>query len=257
MLLLDERIGSKDLIRPLLLAGVPAELAHLDFADLAFVGRGLNDEPLTIGIELKRIRRGEHGHTDLIQSLQSDRFAGHQLVGMQAYDRAWLVTEGIWRASEAGTIELYEYGKWEPLMNGRHYIMMRDVESRLMTLLVRGGFHYQHCPRREDFVRFISVLYHWWTNKALDEHRSHQAIYIAPPDRAMMVEPSETLKMMSCLPAVGWDRAQKLEGKFGSIAKLVHASPKSIQTVEGIGKVIAEKITKSLWNDEDPRYDTL
>src|SRR5689334_15702242 len=108
MLLVDPRIGSRDLLLPLQRFGVPAELSpvNMDAGDFAFVGRGVNDAALTVGIELKET-------VDLVQSLRSGRFAGHQLPGLlRTYDRAWLLTEGMWRVGESGLLEVWRYGGW-------------------------------------------------------------------------------------------------------------------------------------------------
>lgn len=248
MMLIDERVGSKELVLPLIRAGVPAEAASLEFGDFAFVGRGIDDTPVTIGIELKRLVRRESGQTDLIESLKSDRFAGHQLPGLQGYDRAWLVTEGLWREGDAGHVELYDRGAWSPLMQGRNFVMMGDLLSRLMTLIIRGGFHYWHCNNRRELVMFLAVIYHWWTSKALDEHRSHQAIYTPLPDRVPMIEPSIFRKMICQLPGIGWDKSIAVEDHFKTPYAMIAATPAEWLQIPGIGKTLALKAVHTLRN---------
>lgn len=218
---------------------MPCELQHLEFGDFAFIGRGLNGADVFIGIELKETR-------DLLSSMRSQRFSGHQLPGLQrTYDRIWLITEGIWRTGEEGVLETF-MGGWRPVSLGKQPIMASDLESWVLTQVIRGGLQHQHCSTRKDTIRFLSVLFHWWTNKDLDGHRSHQAIYLPPPDRAMLIEPSVFLKVASCLPNVGWEKAAALERYCkGSLKKLVSMSVKELQDVEGIGKTIAAKIVNS------------
>jgi ERCC4-type nuclease len=236
MLLVDERIGSKDLLKPLQMAGVAADLAHLEYGDFAFVGRGLNDQDIFIGIELKETK-------DLIASLRSGRFAGHQLPGLvQTYDRAWLLTEGIWRATPDGVLELMQ-GGWRTVSVGRHPIMASDLESWLLTQIVRGGVNYWHSPTRRDTIRFIATLYRWWTAKELSEHRGHEAIYLPSPDRATFIEPSTERKMLACIPKVGWDKSGALEQHFGgSVRRVLAATSDELTQVPGIGKTIANTI---------------
>lgn len=250
MLLVDERIGSKDLLAPLQKAGIPCELQHLEYGDVAFVGRGIRDADVCIGVELKETR-------DLIACMRGARFAGHQLPGLiHTYDRAWLVTEGIWRASAEGVLEIMA-GGWKTVSLGKQPIMAADLEAWLLTQIVRGGINYWHCPTRRDTIRFLSSLYHWWTHKSLEEHRSHQAIYLPPPDRASLIEPSPFVKaIVALVDGVGWDRATALEdictdssGK-GSLRKLGRQTVKDLQTVEGIGKKTAEKILAALGQTE-------
>lgn len=240
MLLVDDRIGSKDLLLPLQQSGVSCDLQRLEFADFAFIGHGLGGADLFIGIELKETR-------DLLSSLRSARFSGHQLPGLQStYDRSWLVTEGIWRANSDGVLE-YMQGGWKPASVGQHRIMASDLDSWILSQTIRGGISHWHCPTRRDTIRFVSTLYRWWTDKDLDEHRSHQAIYLPPPDRAMLTEPSPCLKMLSCLPGVGWDKAMKLEEYCGgSLRRLMTLSAADLQQIDGIGKTIAAKILATL-----------
>jgi len=222
------------------------DLTRLESCDAAFVGRGIADEPITVGIELKRVHGSNAAKTDLLTSLRSGRLAGHQLGGMQAYDRAWLITEGLWRANDEGVVEIYERGSWTPIKSGRSSLLMRDIEAQLLTITTRGGINYWHCPTPRDTVRFIATLYRWWTEKSLDEHRSHQAIYLPPPDRAVFIEPSPFLKMVSCVPGVGYDKALAIEQHFGSFSAFYTASPQDLCAVPGIGTTLADRIYHTL-----------
>lgn len=246
MMLVDDRIGSRDLHGALERLGVPVDLTRLDSCDVAFVGRGLQDEPITIGVELKRVRGADANKADLLSSLRSGRFAGSQLGRMQDYDRAWLVTEGLWRTSEDGVVEVYGQGRWTPLQYGRSTLLMADLQAELLTVIIRGGLGYWHCPTPRDTVRFLATLYRWWTHKSLDEHRSHQAIYLPPPDRAVFVEPSVLCKMLSCLPGVGYEKAVAIEAHFGSLAAVWNATPQDLCAVDGIGTVMADRIYTTL-----------
>ncbi len=238
MITVDERIGSKDLLAPIRAHGVDAELGHLDFGDFAFVGRGLNDTDLLMGLELKETR-------DLVSSLQSSRFAGHQLCGLQKmYDRAWLVTEGIWREGNGGVLEVLT-GSWRKLSNTGRFVMYRDIESWLLTQTIRGGLSHWHCNTRKDTVRFIVNLYRWWTLKAFSEHRSHQVIYQPPPDRAMLTEPTTFLRMLACIDKVGYDKAIAISQIYGSVGEIRDSSARELQLIPGIGPIVAANIKKA------------
>jgi len=247
MILLDDRIGSKDMRGALERQGVQVDLTRLDSCDVAFVGRGIDDEPITVGIELKRVHGSDGAKSDLLTSLRSGRLAGHQLGGMQAYERAWLITEGLWRGNDEGVLEIWERGHWQPVRAGNSFLLMGDVESQILSIITRGGLSYWHCPMQRDTIRFITRLYRWWTDKSLDEHRSHQAIYLPPPDRAIFTEQSVFLKMMSCVPGVGYDKALALNAYFegdkdGAFDRMYTASVKGLQDVPGIGMLLAQRI---------------
>jgi ERCC4-type nuclease len=239
---IDPRVGSVDLLAPLQNFGVPAELTRLAFGDVAFVGRGINEYPLCIGVELKETQ-------DLIKSLQSSRFVGHQLHGLlDTYDRAWLLTEGTWRTTNEGVLmELTDFGWRSATAGNRQPVMTRSIEKQLLSITIRGGISHWHCQTRHDTIRFLSALYHWWTDKELSEHRSHEAIYHSPPDRAQMIAPSQFVTTISTLPAIGWEKSRAAEEHFhGSIRNAINATADEWQTVEGIGKGIATKIIDCL-----------
>lgn len=240
MMWVDERIGSKDLLGPLIRAGVPAELTRLEYGDFAFVGRGAQEAPITVGIELKETR-------DLLSSLGSGRFQGHQLPGLiSTYDRVWLLTEGIWRAGDGGVLETLQ-GGWRGQKQDRRAVLVNDVESWVLSQIIRGGIHHWHAPTRADTIRFLSVLYRWWTQKSLDQHRGHQEMYYAPPDRATFIEPSLCQRIAACLPGVGWDRSLALDTHFhGSIRGLLTATAEDLLSVDGIGTKTAQAIFQSL-----------
>ena len=250
MLLVDERIGSRDLLGPLNRYGVPADLAHLDFGDFAFIGKGIDGADVFIGIELKESR-------DVVSSMLGGRFAGHQLYGLamdehKIYDRAWLLTEGMWKQSDDGVLLHYTWDSatkkrgWFPVQVGTRAIMYNDLESWILTQTIRGGLSYWHCQTRQDTIRFIATLYHWWVDKELQQHRSHQAIYLPPPDKVMMSPPSEMLKMLAGIDGVGWDKGRAIENHFGKWGRFNDATLKQLIEVPGVGKVIAKHIREVL-----------
>lgn len=237
LLLVDDRIGSKDLLQPLERQGVPCDLARLDFADAALIGRGPEDAQVYIGVELKRL-------PDLVASMMTGRFVGHQLPGLMAtYDRTWLVVEGVYRAGDGGILEQWRPNGWQALSTGPKRFMASDLESWLLTQVIRGGVNLWRSASSRDTVRFLSCLYRWWTSKSFAEHRAHQTIYRPPPDRAMFTEPSIFVKMAASIPGVGWDRALTLEAATnGSFTRLGNLSATELQNLNGIGPKTAQSI---------------
>jgi ERCC4-type nuclease len=243
MLYIDDRVGSKDLLSPLRNFGVPAELMRLEYGDFAFVGRGLQGVPMTIGIELKETR-------DLIKSLDTKRIAGHQLRGLlDTYDRAWLLTEGIWRASDEGILETFSAG-WRAVSIGPKRVMARDIEKQILTLVIRGGISHHHCSTRTDTIRWLSVLYHWWCDKDMDEHKSHLAFHQPDLDRALLETPSVCRLIAKELPGIGWEKSRAVEEYFGgSVIEMVNSPREKWSEIPGVGKVIAGRVVAALGGD--------
>lgn len=245
MILVDDRIGSKDLLKPLQDAGLPAQIARLEFADVAFQGKGPSGSALDIGVELKTL-------SDLVGSLRTGRLAGHQLPGLsQQYDYTWLIVEGQWRHDTAGRVVTYK-GKvrgWQPIPGK---MSASELEKQVLTLECCGGLHVRYTNTRADTVRFLGNLYRWWTDRAMDAHTSHLAVHTAPT----IVPVSDFRQAIMRWPHIGLKVSKAVERAFGgSIQAASHASVErwaGIETVtesgqsRRLGRKAAEEIVAFL-----------
>lgn len=245
MILIDPRIGSSDLYPLLHARRVPCTLQSLPFADAALLGRGIEDRPVPIGVERKRLR-------DLLSSLTSGRLAGHQLPGLLTdYEYVWLVVEGIWRAGANGIIEIPRgHGKWEPLVNGAKRFMARDVEAFLLTLELRGGVKLRRTRDADETADFLAHLYHWWTHKAYDEHKSHLAMNDAR-DAALLVKPSLVRRVAAQLPGVGYEKSGAVMRAFGTTLNLALGDERAWTQIDGIGKTLAKRIVTAITTNQE------
>lgn len=225
MLLVDDRVGSADLVKPFLAAGLPAEKTRLEFADVAFSGFG-PVAPIDIGIELKTLG-------DMVGSVRSGRFAGHQLPGLrETYDRVWLMVEGTWRTNEQGQVCSYQGPRrgWNPIqgrMNGN------ELEKTLLTFELCGGVHVRYTNNRADTVRAIGTLYRWFTDKAFADHTSHLAVHDAPT----LVAVSDFRAAVMKWPGIGMKASIAVEAHFkGSIRRAACAGVEEWAGIQTIGK---------------------
>ncbi len=210
MLFIDDRVGSRDLLSPLQRAGLDADLARLPFGDVAFAGRGVGDKPVNVGIELKVV-------ADAIQSLRSERLAGHQVPGMvPMYDYRWLVIEGARRTDRQGQILLRRgQFQWTPVMS------LAEFEKRLITLEMVMGLKIRFTQTRYETVRFLCQLYRWWTDTSMDDHRSHIAVHEQPT----MIPLSRFRQAVVKWPHIGIRTSLMVEETFGgSIRRAATAS---------------------------------
>src|SRR5271169_4444109 len=98
MILLDDRVGSHELLPYFSPYGVQVESTRLDYGDACWVGKG-PDGDCMVGVERKTIG-------DFISSMRGKRLAGHQLPGlMSSYEFTYLIVEGIYRPGETGELE--------------------------------------------------------------------------------------------------------------------------------------------------------
>lgn len=208
MILIDPREGSKDFEKPLRDALVPCRLQQLEFGDFAFIGRGTKGAEVSIGVEHKRLG-------DFVQSLSTERLAGHQLPGLVTdYDRPYLILEGEWEHNKEGrVVEFIKDTSRKRRTRGAPPAV--EFEIRLLTLETRGGLHIRHCNTRRDSVRYLISLYRFWTDKDLDQHKSHLAIHAPDVDPSLGIPISTFRRAVAQLPGVGFKTSAAVERTFG------------------------------------------
>lgn len=214
MILVDDREGSRQLADSLQRADLPVEVTRLDYGDVYFVGRGQGGVPVNVGIEHKTVG-------DLINSLRSGRLTGHQLLGLHGegtvYDFAWLAIEGELTYDARGKL-MRRAGRraFKPMPGG---MTVDELYKRLLVLHLCGGLNPVFLSARRDTVRWITALYRTFTDKALDQHKSHLAIYVP----AMLAKPSQFRLTVGTLPGVGPKVAQAAEREFKTIRRAMTA----------------------------------
>lgn len=236
MLLVDSRIGSADLAKPLADMGLPVELTQLEFADVAFAGRGNNDVMVMVGIELKKL-------PDLVASLRTGRLSGHQLPGLvgpdSVYDFSWLLVEGTYRPTAKGVIEVPgRFGQWHPLQGK---MPLSELEKRVVTLEMLGGLHVRYTASRAQTLHFIANLFHWFNDQSMDRHTSHISAVHTP---SSIVRVSDVRKTFATLPGVGVRTSLFVEQRFGTIENAFLATQSEWEEIEGIGPKTAAAIMR-------------
>lgn len=243
----DDRTGSIELVPLLRARGIRVVVNRMPFGDISFVGNGPDGAPVTVGIEVKKVR-------DILACITDGRFAGHQLPGLiESYQQVWLLVEGTWRPNPRdGILQLQTYGgKWVDAMVGTRRFMYTDLQQWLLTIHHKAGVSVARCWNWEEGVSWLSSLYKWWTQKKWEEHKGHVAINTSHRneyffDRAILERPT-TLRMVAKeLPGVGFEKSAAVADYFGSVENLVYASVEDIMDVPGIGRDIATRIWRAL-----------
>lgn len=239
MITIDNRQGSKDL-HPLFPKGM-AELGHLQYGDLAFLGRGPGDTPLAIGVERKRIR-------DLVDSLASGRLSGHQLPGLcNCYDIVYLVIEGLWRPHpETGLLETYSHGEWLPLTLGSRGFMAREIYNFINSLTIFAGVLSWVTANPRETMTLTTSLWHWWNDKGFYSHVSYRKAHRPFVNIGVMQQKSLVFKMAMEIPGVGPERAVDVAKRFPTVMDMVLAGTEEWRSIPGFGEVLGERIPKLL-----------
>jgi ERCC4-type nuclease len=215
MILVDYRIGSKDLAAPLRRLGSEVSLTTLEYGDLACFGHG-PDGNVDIGIERKVL-------SDLLSSLQSGRLLGHQLPGLtRIYDYPYLLIEGIWRAGREGVLETPRRGGWVAAGFGRRTWLYGDLVRLCASISVLAGVTMLYTSNAGETAQMMHALEAWW-DKPWGAHKSLKAIHATPAPRALLRSPSTTQTIAAQLPGVGWEYSEAVEAAFESVAGMVGA----------------------------------
>lgn len=231
-LLVDYRRGSHELVDPLMARGLDVAETELVGGDLAFEGRGNQGAKVDIGIEFKMLE-------ELVSSLVSQRLQGHQLPKMRAaavgkkplYDFAYLLTEGEIHFDKRGLLTKRVGRRDFRPLPGR--MTISEFYKRLITLHLCGGLIWLHTHSRRATLELIESLYHTWTDKALDEHTSHLALYQPQP----MLAVSDFRDVVSRLPGVSLRNSLALEKAFdGSLRRAFTAGPATWAKIDVMDK---------------------
>lgn len=216
MLLVDSRAGSHELIAPLQQLGLEAEETTLEYGDVTFEGQGEGGKPVHIGLEFKQLR-------ECVASLRTGRLQGHQLPGMQqTYDYSWLLIEGELLFNAKGQLLCASHRRGTRELQRMPGTMgVSEFLKRILVLHLRGGLNPWFTRTRKETLKFIEVLYRTWTDQALDEHKSHLAIYTPP--RLVPISPFR--EAVCKWPRIGLRTSKVVEECFGgSLRRAARAS---------------------------------
>lgn len=238
MILIDSRVGSKDLMK--YFPKHMVELTTLQFADAAFIGRDRDKNLVPVGIEVKKF-------DDLLQCMVDGRFAGHQLPGLRRdYDHVWLILEGAFKANtRSGVIEKpVGRGTWNEVYRAGRAFMFRDLISWLTTMTTIGGVHLHRTYNRMETAQVIYGLYQWWDK----EFPSHNALHVFNTSGAPSLygKPSLVRRISKELDGIGWGRSADVANHFKSVMEMVMATEKEWMQIDGIGPKTAKKAVEAL-----------
>lgn len=235
-MLIDDRAGSKQFIKWL----DPATLARLSYGDVSFMGEGPDGRPVPIGIELKQL-------SDVLKCITDGRFSSHQLPGLRAsYEVVYLVFYGPYKCDlETGTLLVPRQGDWKTAHIGSRGFMYRELDSWLSSIELRGGVRIRRTWNVREAATVCQSLFSWW-GKEWDKHRAHAELQDVVLEQVMLLPPTLLRKIAAQLPGVGWKRSRDVSTHFNSVLEMVLASSEEWQSIQGIGKVIANKVIKAI-----------
>jgi len=237
MILVDDRAGSKELIK--YFTNCEAYLVRQPFGDVAFLGWGPGEDLIPVGIEVKTLG-------DVLNCISDGRFAGHQLPGlMRHYSIIYLIIQAELRMDKWGVLCAPRKGGIKPIYKGSRAFMWRDLQSWLFTMEMLGGVKVRIVRTKREVGMTCLALYRWWTNKTWEEHHAHMA-FDTSHQRPLLGDHNLVTRMAKELEHVGWTKAEKVGQRFKTPKEMVLAQEEDWESIEGIGKTIAERAVKDL-----------
>jgi len=242
----DNRTGSIELAETLKAMHVPVETKLLPFGDFAFAGEGPKGK-CSVGIERKTVR-------DILSCQETGRFAGHQLPGLvENYDYCYLIIEGRFSV-DTTTLDLIEPNKGD---TGRGYpirlgstrrIQYSSLDNYLNSIATQSSCRIKTSGSPAETVMQIVDLY-WWWQKPWNQHQSLKVLRKEPAQFACF-KPSVRQLIASCLPGIGYEKSVHVAQRFKTVTEMVLATPKEWSEIPGIGKTLAARIAKLLYEGE-------
>lgn len=239
MILVDDRIGSADLIGHLRHWQVPCAIDRLEFGDACFTGNGPKG-PVAVGVEVKKVH-------DALQCMTDGRFSGHQLPGLvKTYDRVWVVLEGKFTVDFGTGLLLADGGRRRGVVaQGTRRFMYRDLSNWQTSMEICAGIRFRRTTDRVETARFLADL-HGWFSKDYADHKAHLAIHDQGPDVALFARPSLARMVAAQLPGVGFKKSQAVVGRLPSVQQMAQATVEDWMSIDGIGQVMAQRIYESI-----------
>lgn len=250
MILIDDRVGSKDLMK--YFSEEEAELVRLEFGDACWYGNGPDGQCWSIGVERKTVG-------DLVNSIRSGRLSGHQLIGlMQNYQVVYLIVEGLWRGNpKTGALQVYrgekgKGGRWRDLSYGSKKFTAGSLVGYINTLDHLLGVSMRGTASPRETAVYMRWLCSWW-QKDWEGHKAHKQYHKSrSPGRVTGIghvsleAPSLLQRIASELPGIGYEKSCRVARHFDSVTDCINAPEEEWVKIEGIGKGIVEKIQKAI-----------
>lgn len=263
MILVDSRIGSKDLRRPLRARGLDAHLGKIEHGDVEFCGQ-LEGKTRTVGVEIKTL-------TDLLGCLASKRYVAGQLPGMlEDYSDVYLIVEGVMREATDGVLEVASvftgrnrncmianfraWGSQRGRRNAWKRAMMATDLLSYLTSVEGAGVRIRMTLDRAGTVACLTSLYKWWQKP---KHNTLRAFYSG--DKALSARklskrsplihvsrPTQQQEFYAGIPGVSWVRSQAVAQAFPLPRDLTAASLSDFLALPGFGKVLANRVYEFL-----------
>lgn len=242
MILIDARVGSKELLPYIQRIGVKAEISHLEYGDAAFEGNGPHGR---IGVGVERKTMG-----DILNCIDDSRYAAHQRPGMLAmYDVNILMVEGVWKPdTQSGYLmECIATLTWRPFRYRQQMTRYSKLFRYLLSVQLAGTIVI--ITRDMEHTAFnICECFSYFSKKWEDHTSLLETQKLNMP--SLTGRPSLVRKWASDLEGVGVKYSMEAEKIFRTPYELAQSDERDWLSIPGIGVKTAQSIVKQIHEKE-------
>jgi ERCC4-type nuclease len=252
VMLLDPRKGSGDLLPILKSIGVNVEHKFLDFGDAQIVGRGPNDRPILVGVEIKKTNH------DLLSCIADNRFVGFQLPGLlTSYELAYLLVEGQMTSDEYGNLKVWTGRKWDnpPFGTWKYEAIcswVHTLQNKAVQVENAAEFRVEYTANRRGTAVWLMSLWKWWQD--WEGHESHRRAFFSNMQLDGALNDFVATKKMKVAcdiaDGMGPEKALVASQHFKTIREMINADVKEWLKVKGVGPKIANRFVEEVLREE-------
>lgn len=225
-----------------------AETVPIPYGDCIFTG--INDSGKKVHVLVERKHVGDMAQCIIggryMSQLQTAHAAGFDTLVLIIEDRyamdyetgllttpGWMAFSGKDGKGKAG---------WVPV---KPNIAFQRFDQFLTELSLFIGVVVKHTENVKGTANVIRSLYNL-VQVPPSKHTSLRTMYNHTDAQVLLTKPSFNRRVARELDGIGWDKSGVIAASFNSVHDMCHASVKDWQKLNGIGKPLAESVSKEL-----------
>jgi ERCC4-type nuclease len=242
MILVDSRVGSRELVPFIQRLGVKVQMEHLEYGDACFEGNGPQGR-ICVGVERKTL-------SDLLNCIDDARYSAHQRPGMMAmYQSNILMLEGVWKQDSVTgyLMECIRTLEWRPYRYRTQMVRYNKLFRYLLSLQIAGTIVIT--TRDLEHTAFNICECFAYFAKKWDDHTSLlETQKLNMP--SLTGRPTLVRRWASELDGVGVKFGMQAERIFKTAYDLSQSDESDWMKIEGIGAKLARGIIHQIHNTE-------
>lgn len=240
MLLLDERIGSRELLPYIKrITKVPVELTHLSYGDACWEGN-LDKGRALIGVERKTLH-------DMLNCIDDSRYAAHQLPGMRKmYAKSILILEGCWKPHDPDGYLMESFnggGNWGYCKYRSRPVLYSKLHNYLLSASL-SGVTVTYSRDMFQTAYNICEMYQYFDKKWSDHKSMLETQKLNIPQA--IGKPSLVRKWAAEIDGVGVEYSQQAEQLFKTPIKLATSQEMDWMRMDRMSAKRAVRIIKDI-----------